>query len=498
MSPMEDDMKLKLDKKDWSEWYNTVVEAAGLSDKRYPIKGMNIWLPYGWKIMMNIDKYIRELMEKTNHEEYSFPLLIRQTEFNKEAEHIKGFNSEVYWVTHGGENKLDIPSLLRPTSETAMYPMFSLWVRNHADLPLKTYQIVNVFRYETKMTRSFIRVREIHFFEAHTVHTDFEDAEHQIVEDLDIMEEIARRLCLPHLKLRRPKWDMFAGADYSVGVDSIMPTGRTLQIGGIHQYKDNFARAYNIMYEDVNGQKKYAHQTTYGMSERLVGTLISVHGDNRGLILPPDVAPYQVVIVPIFRKDNVDAVSEYARSVKEMLDESGLRVNLDDRDLRPGNKYYHWELRGVPIRVEVGPRDMQGHKAVVVPRDTGEKMAVSLDDLVNTIVSEMDQMKERLLGHAREDALSKMAYYPTIEEMPENPEGMVIGAPWCGEDNCGHQMEDRLDMNLLGVPLENYDARDDVDMHRAMMAKFNVDESNLHCAVCGARAKGVAILARTH
>ena len=176
MASLEDEMKIKLDKSNWSEWYNTVIDSAELSDKRYPIKGMNIWLPYGWKIMRLIDDYIREEMERTSHQEVCFPLLIRETEFMKEAEHIKGFNAEVYWVTHGGENKLDIRYLLRPTSETAMYPMFSLWIRNHADLPLKIFQIVNVFRYETKMTRSFIRVREIHFFEAHTAHATFEEA----------------------------------------------------------------------------------------------------------------------------------------------------------------------------------------------------------------------------------------------------------------------------------------------------------------------------------
>jgi len=256
---------MKNRKQDFSEWYNEIVEDAKLIDKRYAIKGMNVWLPYGWKLMKNIDKYLINIFEKYNHDEVNFPVLIPEDVFAKETEHIKGFSNEVFWVTHGGENSLDVKLLLRPTSETAMYPMFSLWVRSHTDLPLKIFQIVNVFRYETKQTRAFIRMREIHFFESHTCHVDFEDAERQIAEDLGIMKRLAKKLCLPYVLCKRPDWDKFAGAFYTIGIDSLMPTGRTLQMGSIHQYKENFSRPYNIKYEDENGQHQYAHQTTYGM-----------------------------------------------------------------------------------------------------------------------------------------------------------------------------------------------------------------------------------------
>ncbi|HEQ79109.1 MAG TPA: proline--tRNA ligase, partial [Euryarchaeota archaeon] len=196
-----------MNEEEFSQWYNDVIERAQLCDKRYPIKGMNIWKPYGWKVMKLIDRAIHEEMERTNHDEVCFPLLIPEDEFQKEADHIEGFGDDVYWVTHAGKNGLEVKLLLRPTSETAMYSIFPLWIRSHGDLPLKIYQIVNVFRYETKQTRAFIRVREIHFFEAHTCHVDFEDAERQIAEDLEVMERISRDLCIPYFMNKRPEWD---------------------------------------------------------------------------------------------------------------------------------------------------------------------------------------------------------------------------------------------------------------------------------------------------
>jgi prolyl-tRNA synthetase len=204
---IEEKMKVSLDKSDFNEWYANVVELSNLTDKRYPIKGMNVWTAYGWKVMRLIDGLMRDEMSRTGHDEVSFPLLISEEQFAKEAEHIKGFDDEVYWVTRAGGEELDVKLLLRPTSETAMYPIFALWVRSHSDLPLKTFQLVNTFRYDTKQTRAFIRVREIHFFEAHTCHSDFDDAERQIAEDLEIMESLGKKLCLSYLLLKRPDAD---------------------------------------------------------------------------------------------------------------------------------------------------------------------------------------------------------------------------------------------------------------------------------------------------
>ena len=287
---------------EFSDWYNAVIEGAELTDKRYPIKGMNVWRPYGWAVAKLIDGAIRQEFDATGHDEVCFPVLIPESEFQKEADHVKGFEDSVYWVTHGGLDELDVRLVLRPTSETAMYPMFKLWIRSHADLPLKVYQIVPTFRYETKMTRSFMRVREIHFFESHTAHATYEDAEQQIREDLQINERLMRLLCLPYRIHRRPDWDKFPGAHYSLACDTLLPSGRVLQVGTFHHYKDNFAKVYDVLYEDEKGEHRHVHQTTDGMSERLLGAIVSAHGDEKGLVLPPAVAPVQAVIVPILEK----------------------------------------------------------------------------------------------------------------------------------------------------------------------------------------------------
>lgn len=442
-------------KENFSEWYNEVIERAELSDKRYAIKGMNVWMPYGWKIMLNIDELIREECNRTGHEEVYFPLLIPETEFAKEAEHIKGFTQEVYWVTHAGDNKLDIKLLLRPTSETAMYPIFSLWIRSHADLPLKTFQIVNTFRYETKQTRSFIRVREIHFFEAHTCHRDFEDAERQIKEDLEILSRFARRLCLPYRLFKRPEWDKFAGAFYSIGIDTLFPTGRTLQLGSIHQYKENFSRPYNITYEDENGEHKFVHQTTYGMSERLVGAIVGIHGDDKGLVLPPQIAPLQVVIVPVLMKGRQEEITNECRKLKDKLESNNLRVHLDDRDIRPGNKYYHWELRGVPIRVEIGPRDVENRKVILVRRDTAEKVQVGRENVVESVKALLDDIADNLLEKAESNLKSSIFSVESIEEAKKKKGILRIG--WCGEEFCGKEIEETLEVSTLGTPLEKED-----------------------------------------
>src|SRR5882672_591480 len=385
---------------DFLAWYNDIVEKAGLTDKRYPIKGMNVWTPYGWKAMRLIDEITRTLCDERAYKEVSFPTLIPETEFKKEADHIKGFGSEVYWVTHGGDNELDIRLLLRPTSETAMYPMFALWIRSHADLPLKIYQICSVFRYETKMTRAFLRGREFHFFESVTAQKDYAAAEGQVKEDMEIWQALARELALPYLINRRPDWDKFAGAFYSLGADTIAPTGRALQVATLHHYKENFSRPYNITYEDTDGSRKFVNQTTYGMSERLVGAIVAIHGDDRGLIMPPSVAPVQVVVIPVLTKDAKDEPTAAAKAIAEELKAQGLRAEADLRDLRPGAKYYEHELRGVPLRVEVGPRDLKAQTFVIVPRDTGSKNTHPRAKLKDAVREELEFLRERLLTNA--------------------------------------------------------------------------------------------------
>ncbi|MEW5936740.1 MAG: proline--tRNA ligase [Candidatus Thermoplasmatota archaeon] len=459
----------------FSEWYNAVIEKAALCDKRYPVKGMNVWTPYGWRIMTGVDALIRREMDATGHEEVMFPMLIPATEFEKEAQHIKGFSSEVYWVTRAGDNPLAIPLLLRPTSEAAMYPLFKLWIRSHADLPLKVFQIVNTFRYETKMTRSFIRVREIHFFEAHTCHASFEDAEAQIQEDLEIWKRIANDLSLPYLTTKRPDWDKFAGAHYTISFDVLMPTGRTLQLASVHQYMENFARAFDIKYEGEDGGHRFVHQTTYGMSERILGALIGVHGDGKGLRLPPSIAPVQVVIVPIPAKGAQERVNESCTALLEELKAAGLRAHLDLRDLRPGNKFYDWESKGVPLRAEVGPKDLKKGTVVLVRRDTGEKVTVDRAGVVQQVRHLLSAVASGLLSEAETKLRAGIFEIESLDAVPQG----VLRFKWCMRDECGREAEERSGFNILGTLPE-------------------CERAEGTCAVCGTDAKTYLYAARSY
>ena len=438
---------------DFNEWYNEIVELSDLCDKRYPIKGMNVWRPYGWKLMSHVDELIRLEMDKTNHLEVNFPLLIPESSFKKEEEHIEGFGSEVYWVTHAGLNELEEKWLLRPTSETAMYPIFSLWIRSHADLPLKTFQIVNTFRYETKQTRAFIRVREIHFFEAHTCHVDFKDAEKQIKEDKEIAARLFEMLSLPFILSKRPEWDKFAGAFYTISIDVLMPSGRTLQLGSIHQYKDNFSKPYEISYETESGKHAHCHQTTYGMSERILGALVGIHGDDKGLVMPSEVAPLQVVIIPIIFKGKEKPVLEACNNLSKELEDVGIRSHVDTREITPGNKYYDWELKGVPIRVEIGPKDLEKKEIVIVRRDNGDKKSVSQNSSLKTIKDELGKISKKLYDNAKKLLADNMHRVQTIEEAKELKG--IVELPWCGVEACALEIEEILDGNTLGEPIED-------------------------------------------
>ncbi|MDD2777540.1 MAG: proline--tRNA ligase, partial [Methanocellales archaeon] len=278
-------------KEKFSEWYNEILQMAEIVDVRYPIKGICVWYPFGFALRQRIYSILRSLLD-VDHQEVMFPLLIPENEFMKEAEHIKGFEEEVYWVTKGGSKSLEMPLALRPTSETAIYPILRLWIRSHVDLPLKIYQIVNTFRCETKHTRPLIRVREITSFkEAHTAHSTWGEAELQVKDALKLYGDFFRRLAVPHVITKRPDWDKFPGSDYSMAVDTLMPDGKALQIGTVHHLGTNFAKTFDVRYEDPVGEQRYVNQTCYGISERCVAAMIAVHGDDKGLVLPPEIAP---------------------------------------------------------------------------------------------------------------------------------------------------------------------------------------------------------------
>ncbi len=401
-------------KADFSEWYHELLMTAEIVDNRYPVKGMCVWFPFGFAIKKNVYSIIRQLLDP-DHQETQFPLMIPENEFMKEAQHIKGFEEEVYWVTSGGTTPLDVKLALRPTSETAIYPMFKLWIRSHADLPLRIYQIVNTFRYETKHTRPLIRLREITSFkEAHTVHATWEQAAEQVEVAIDRYSEFYRRLAIPFLVSRRPAWDKFPGADYTTAIDVVMPDGRTLQVGTAHHLGSTFARTYEITYEAEDGEQKLVSQTCYGISERCIAALISVHGDDKGLVLPWSVAPVQVAIVPILLGDK-ELVLATCRSLQQTLAAAGVRVQLDTSDERPGAKFYKWEMKGVPIRLEVGPRDIEKGVVTLVRRD-GVKKTVPMEGLVEALGSEAEELQASLYSRAEAFMKSKVKEVASIGE----------------------------------------------------------------------------------
>jgi prolyl-tRNA synthetase len=460
---------------DFNSWYPFIVEASELVDKRYPIKGMDVWRPYGWRTMKLIDSLTHEEMERTDHEEVNFPLLIPENLLEKENALVArlkrareegvdpddlrdedeegGFKKEVYWVKHAGENKLDVPMFLRPTSETAMYTMFPLWVRSHKDLPLKVYQMVNTFRYETKQTRSFIRVREIHFFEAHTAHADEECASRQIEQDLEIVDNLMHQLCLPVIKAKRPIWDTFPGAWYTIGIDAIMPNGRTLQVASCHHYRDQWAKAFDLTYENLDAQQQHCHQTTYGMSERLLGAIVGMHGDDNGLIMPPAIAPHQVVICPMIRKNSeVDTIAK-ANEVAAILKASGLRVKVDSRDIHAGQKYFDWEIKGVPLRLDIGPRDIENDCAFAARR-TGGKEPLPLANIADECKRLLDEISDEL--RARADAHAGNVIVP-LTSLEDVEDGKIYEMAFDGTDSHAETIERTTGMSFLGDATDGYE-----------------------------------------
>jgi prolyl-tRNA synthetase len=468
-------------KAEFSEWYNDILWRAEIMDVRYPVKGLYVWYPFGFGIRKRVYSVLRDLLDR-DHEETLFPLLIPENEFMKEAEHIKGFEEEVYWVTHGGTTPLDVKLALRPTSETAIYPMYALWVRSHADLPIKVYQIVNTFRYETKHTRPLIRLREITSFkEAHTVHATWEDAEATVEDAIALYREFYSRMCVPVLISKRPSWDKFPGADYTIAVDTIMPDGRTLQIGTVHHLGDHFSKTFSICYEDVSGQQQYCYQTCYGISERSIAALISLHGDDRGLALPPEVAPVQIVIVPVIMKKREDEVVAAAAALKQELESAGYRVKVDSRDMRPGAKYYYWELRGVPLRIEVGPRDLDAGVVTAVTR-FGQKSQVSRTELTAGVQTKMAEINRELSDRAEQHVKDHLYAVKDVAGLKEAVKAGVAAVHWCGDKECADRLEEAADASVLGT-----EVRSDL-----------VDKEPGACVICGKPGSVMTLVGRSY
>ncbi|MCQ2971834.1 MAG: proline--tRNA ligase [archaeon] len=437
----------------FSEWFHDISEEVNITDARYPIKGMSIWMPYGFQIRKYTLEILREFLDE-ECEETLFPLLIPEAELAKEGLHVKGFEDEVYWVTKGGQKDLNECLALRPTSETAMYPMYALWIRSHIDLPMKYYQIVNTFRYETKHTRPLIRVREITTFkEAHTAHATKEEAAEQVETFMEIYKNFFDCLGIPFLICKRPEWDKFPGADYTMAFDTIMPDGKTLQIGTVHNLGTTFAKTFDIQFENKEGEHEYVYQTCAGLSDRVIAALIGLHGDEKGLRLPPVVSPKQITIIPILFKEGKEEVIAKCDELKKLFEARDLRVNIDDRDIRPGKKFYDWELKGTPIKLELGPRDLKNNKTIITRRDTLEKIDLELDDnLLNNVIDVLEDMDEKLYNNAWNNQEDKFKFSDDLEEIPKLiEEGNVVAFNWCGDTECGQEIEEIVDYDILGI-----------------------------------------------
>lgn len=468
--------------KHFGTWYRKVLIDAGIADYRYPIKGCGVWMPYGFRIRKYGLQVLRDLLDATGHEEALFPLLIPETSLEKEAAHVKSFEEECFWITHGGLKPLDVKLALRPTSETVITPMLKLWVRSHKDLPLKLYQVVNVFRYETKTTRPLIRVREVSTFkEAHTSHATFEESEAQIKEATEVYKRFFDALCVPYVISRRPEWDKFAGAVYSDGFDTVLPDGRTLQMGTVHNLGQNFSKAFDVTYEAEGGKREHIWQTCYGISERWLAAVLGVHGDDNGAVLPPKIAPIQAVLVPIPHKEKYEKIKETCVNMARKLeDETCMRAKVDLREeLTPGSKFFDWELKGVPIRIEIGPRDMERNEAVVVRRDIFEKTAVKQDELVDYLPVLMEKISKDMHEKAWKWMREHVHVAKSLDEVKIllKKRAGIVEVSWCGEAACGLKMEQEINAKVLGVPQD---------------IKEGVSGT---CVVCGKKAQNIVRVA---
>ena len=426
---------------DFAQWYTDIVRKAELADYT-DTKGCIAIRPYGYAIWENIQNYADKKFKEVGITNLYMPVLIPESMLEKEKDHVEGFAPEVAWVTMGGGEELDERLCIRPTSETMMSTMYSKWVKSWRDLPILGNQWCNVLRWE-KETRPFLRSREFLWQEGHTVHETAEEAEERTLLMLDIYADVIENLlAIPVLKGQKTKKEQFAGADSTYTVETMMHDGRALQAGTSHYFGQNFTKPFDIKFQNREGKEEYAYQTSWGISTRLIGAVIMAHGDNRGLKLPPRVAPIQVVIIPIAQhKEGVlEKVSEIYSNLNKKY-----RVKFDDRDnCSTGFKFNDWEMRGVPVRVEIGPKDLENNQAVLVRRDTGEKETVELKKLDERLESLLEEIQKNMYNECLKRREEKTSVAYTLEEMIEIMEKNqgFIKTMWCGNVECEDKIKE--------------------------------------------------------
>ncbi len=465
---------------DFSRWYTDVVKRAELMDYS-DVRGCMVIRPYGYGIWELIQKEMDARFKETGHKNAYFPMFIPENLLKKEAEHVEGFAPEVAWVTKGGNEMLAEPLVVRPTSETIICSMYARWVQSYRDLPMLLNQWCNVVRWE-KSTRPFLRTSEFLWQEGHTVHASYEEAQEETMRMLEVYREFAYNvLAIPVLTGQKTEKEKFAGAQDTYTMEAIMHDGQALQMGTSHNLGQHFAKVFDIQFLDKDGQRKYAWQTSWGTSTRMIGGLIMVHGDDRGLKLPPRVAPVQAIIVPIAM--HKEGVLDKAGEVLAQLQAAGIRAEMDTREQSPGWKFNEWEMRGVPLRIEIGPKDIEKGQAMFARRDTHEKTAVSLENIAQSVKEMLDNIHDTMLEMAREHRDAHIFHAETFDQVREavdKKKGFAL-APWCGDRACEEHVKAECGITTRCMPFELQD-----------QAEGKV------CACCGKPAKKMIYWARAY
>ncbi|MBI4896673.1 MAG: proline--tRNA ligase [Candidatus Aenigmarchaeota archaeon] len=467
----------------FSDWYLEVVRKGQFVDQRTPLKGFDVFMPWGyatWERFVSIADTM--FKEKLGVQNAYFPMLIPLSFFVREKEHLEGFNPDLLQITEAHGEQLGDPLILRPTSETIIYSMFAQWIRSWRDLPMKVNQWVNMVRWETKMTKPLVRPREFLWHEGHTAHADREDAL-KMVEAVEKVYTVLHEdvMALPCMKLLRTPLDTFPGAEFSIAFDVCMPDGKIIQGATDHLLNDAFPRAFDIKYEDKNNETRYVRTTSWGLSERELGMVLMMHGDDKGAILPPNIAPVQVVIIPILFKGSEKVVVKEAAKTKKKLEKLGIRTTVDDRDgYSAGFKFNEWELKGVPLRVEIGPRDVKEKQCVLVRRDTGEKIIITD---VKKIRATLDEIQQALFHKAKTFAHTMITDATTLADMQNilEAKGGFVRINWCESKNCEESVKEKTGGAEIRGSL--YEKREDV---------FS------HCIMCGKQATKVVYVAKAY
>jgi prolyl-tRNA synthetase len=440
---------------DFSRWYLDVVRRAELADYS-PVKGCMVIRPYGYAIWELIQQAFDREFKRTGHVNAYFPLFIPESLLNKEAEHVEGFAPQVAYVTHGGGEELEEKLVIRPTSEAIIGTMYAKWVQSWRDLPILINQWANVVRWE-KVTRPFLRTTEFLWQEGHTAHETAEEAEAETRMILDLYANLSESvLAMPVVKGLKSESEKFAGALRTYSIEALMGDGRALQAGTSHNLGQNFAKAFEIVFQARDKSVQHVWGTSWGVSTRLIGGVIMTHGDDSGLVLPPALAPYQIVIVPIGRENWRETVLPRAKEIQQELATAGLRVTLDERDERPGWKFAEWELRGVPLRLEIGPKDIEKSAVLIARRDTREKQSIPMAGLAEKLRALLSDVQRTLLERARqfrEEHTIRVNDYQAFKEAMEGRPGFVI-APWCGAADCEAQIKTDTQATIRNMPLD--------------------------------------------